>query len=274
MKTEKTCAIYIIESDGERLMLDTGEALSARRLVKKLKKFDLYPIHKILLTHAHWDHIQALPKLKRMMKEIDIEVYVHQNALDILKNPERMNKFFGYHVDPITEVKPLKQDDILNLNGVKLKIYEFFGHTQDCVAIEDEENRIIYVGDAIIDRINKNTFVPVLFGPDFDEESLLKTYDKLRDMRNELDAIALAHYGVWKGEDFNRIVDEMEELYFKAKNTIINLYEENPSPEFITKKYRERLIPNSEIFSEEHIMGLQWNIAQNLDTLKAAGFID
>lgn len=274
MKIEGICAIYIIENDGKRLMIDVGEALSARRLMKKIKKFDLFPIHQILLTHAHWDHIQALPKLKRLMKIDDIKVYAHQNALNVLKNPERMNEFFGYHVDPIEDVIPLKQNDILDLNGLKLKVHEFFGHTQDCIAIQDIKNRIVYVGDAIIDRIDKNTFVPVLFGPDFDEVSLLNTYEKLRKLKNELDAIALAHFGVWKGEDSDKIIDEMENLYFKAKNTLVELYNENLSVKEITKMYHDELIPDSEVFSEENIMGLQWNIDQNIDTLKAAGFIE
>ncbi|TXT62327.1 MAG: putative metallo-hydrolase [Promethearchaeota archaeon] len=274
MKTEKTCAIYIIENEGKRLMLDTGESLSARRLMKKIKNFNLYPIHQILLTHAHWDHIQALPKLKRLMKDTDLEVYAHQNAIDILKNPERMNEFFGYQVDPIENVVPLKQNDVLDLAGLKLKIHEFFGHTQDSIGIQDLKNRIIFVGDAIIDKIDKNTFVPVLFGPDFDEKSLLKTYKKLRNMSDELDAIALAHYGIWKEEDFNKIINEMEDLYFEAKNLLIEAYNDNLSIKEITRKYRDELIPNSEIFSEANIMGLQWNIEQNIDTLKAAGFIN
>ncbi len=274
LKTEKTLALYVIENKGKRLMIDTGESLSARKMIKKLKSYDLYPVHHILLTHAHWDHIQSLPKMKRLMKNSEIEVFAHKNAIDVLKNPERMNQFFGYYVDPIEDVTPLKQDDIINLNGLKLKIHEFFGHTQDSIAIQDLKNRTLYVGDAILDRIDKNTFVPVLFGPDFDEESLLNTYKKLRNTEDEIDSLALAHYGVWKGEDLEMFLNEMENLYFKAKETLIELYEENPSIEYITKGYHDKIVPKSEIFSEDKLMGLQWNIEQNLQTMKAAGFIE
>jgi glyoxylase-like metal-dependent hydrolase (beta-lactamase superfamily II) len=274
LKTEKTLALYVIESNGKRLMIDTGEALSARKMVKKLKKFDIFPIQQVLLTHAHWDHIQALPKINRLIKDVELEVFAHENALDVLQNPERMNEFFGYHVKPIEDVNPLTEGDIIELNGLKLKIHEFFGHTQDSIALEDLKNRILYVGDAILDRIDKNTYVPVLFGPDFDEESLLDSFQKLRDMRGQVDGIALAHYGVWKGDDLDKFLEEMEDLYFKAKETLIKLYNENPSLEYITKGYHDKLIPNSEIFSEDKLMGLQWNIQQNIDTMKAAGFIE
>jgi glyoxylase-like metal-dependent hydrolase (beta-lactamase superfamily II) len=274
LKTEKTLAIYVIESNGTRLMLDTGEALSARRVIKKLKKFNIYPIHKIIFTHAHWDHIQAFPKLKRLMKDTQIEIFAHENALDILKDPERMNEFFGYHVDPIEDVNPLKEGDIFDLNGLNLKIHNFFGHTQDSIAIEDLKNKILYVGDSILDKIEKETFIPVLFGPDFDEDSLLNTYEKLRNMKDDLDGIAIAHYGVWKGEDLEKFINEMEDHYFKAKETLIKLYNENPSLKYITQGYHDEVIPNSVIFSEENLMGLQWNIEQNIKTMKAAGFIE
>jgi hypothetical protein len=66
----------------------------------------------------------------------------------------------------------------------------------------------------------------------------------------------------------------MEDLHFKAKNLLIQLYNENPSVEYITKKYHDKLIPNSEIFSLEHLMGLQWNIEQHIDTLKEKGYIE
>ncbi len=274
LKTEKTCGIYIIENEGIRMMIDAGEALSVRKIIKKLKAFNIYPIHKILLTHIHWDHIQGVHKIKRLIKVVDIEVLAHKNGLVPLKNPTRLNNFFGYHVDPIEEVTPLKQNDIIDLNGLELKVHEFFGHTPDSIAIQDIKNKIIYVGDAILDKIDKNTFIPVIFGPDFDERALLETYQKLRNLKNELDAIAIAHYGVWEGDDFEKFLNEMEDLQFKAKNLIIESYNKNPSLEYITKEYHDRLIPNSEIFSIDHLMGLQWNIEQNIDTLKATGFIE
>ena len=60
MNLQKFLSVYIIESNGERLMIEVGEAIKARKLVKKLKDFGLYPIHKLLVTHTHWDHAQGI----------------------------------------------------------------------------------------------------------------------------------------------------------------------------------------------------------------------
>jgi hypothetical protein len=40
-------AIYIIENENMRVMIDTPSDLMARRFVKKIKEFGLFPVHKI-----------------------------------------------------------------------------------------------------------------------------------------------------------------------------------------------------------------------------------
>ncbi|MGV9172449.1 MAG: MBL fold metallo-hydrolase [Promethearchaeia archaeon] len=273
LKLEKTCALYVIESEGENMLIDTGEKLTARKLIKKLKAFDLFPIDKLFLTHAHWDHIQALPKIQKLHRDHDFEVFASEKALDVLKDPKEMNEFFGYYVDPIENVTPLCEGDILEVGDLELKIHNFFGHTMDSIALENPETKNLFVGDAIIDHIEPETYIPVLFGPHFNENALLNTYDKLREMRNSLNSISLAHFGVWKEEHCEKIIDEAEDLYLKAKNSLIEWYNNGLSVNDITKKYHDKLIPDSKIFSEESLMGLRWNIEQNLDTLRSANFI-
>ena len=61
-------SIYIIEKEDMRIMIDAPQEIMARKFVKKLIEFDLYPVHKILLTHSHFDHIQSVGKLMKLMK--------------------------------------------------------------------------------------------------------------------------------------------------------------------------------------------------------------
>jgi glyoxylase-like metal-dependent hydrolase (beta-lactamase superfamily II) len=49
-------AIYAIENNGKRLMIDVGEASKSRKIVNKLRDINLYPVDIIILTHSHWDH--------------------------------------------------------------------------------------------------------------------------------------------------------------------------------------------------------------------------
>jgi len=264
-------AVYVIQNEGMRMMIDTSSSLMARKIMKKIKEFGLYPIHKILLTHSHFDHVQGVGRLKALQKEAEIEVLASENAIDNLKNPEKMNE--GLEVDPAENVTPLKEGDIIDLNGLELEILNFFGHTQDHIALLDEKNKNIFTGDAILNRYDRETFSPTFMPPDFNESELFKTFEKLRKMKKKLNSISLSHFGVWAGEDCERIINEMEKLHHKTKNSIIEWYSQNHSRDYITANYHNNFIPNSKIHTKENIAGLKWIINGLIIGLKSSGYI-
>jgi len=274
MKLKGTFSLYLLENDGMRMLIDVGETLAARKIVKKLKALGLFPIHKILLTHAHWDHIQALPRILKQMEGEEVEILAHENALGILKDPEEMNKYFEFIVEPIENVTPLKENDTIDLNGFELNIYEFFGHTQDSIGVYDKVHKNIIVGDAIMDLFDNETYFPALYGPHFDEQSLLNSFDKLQGMKDQLESISLAHFGVYSGDDFQSFLDGLKAKYLNVKDSIIKWYNENPDGDYVTKKYQEHIIPNSKIFPKENLGGIHWLIVQHIKTLKTKGFIN
>ncbi|MFX0001004.1 MAG: MBL fold metallo-hydrolase [Candidatus Hodarchaeota archaeon] len=274
MGTQKFLSIYIIEHNGMRLMIDVGETLKSRKIINKIKDLGLYPIDKIILSHSHWDHAQGLSKLINLMKDTEVEVLAAKNGVDNLRHPERMMK--GYEgmgdVYPFEgEVTPLKGGDIIDLNGLELEVMNFFGHTMDSIALFDKKNRNLFVGDSIIMRLDENAFFIPLVPPDFNEEELLKTFNKLRSMKNEIDSISLAHFGIWKDEHFNQILNEMEDSYFKVKNSLIKWYNENPSIDYITSKYYKTLVPNSKFWTEK---GFELFVGMMIEGLKYSGFIE
>jgi len=265
-------AIYVIENDGERMMIDTSMSLSVRKIVKKLKELDLFPIQKLLITHSHFDHNQGWEKLKRIFG--DLEIFASESAIQNLKHPEIINEIFGYKVPPLEEFTPLKEGDVINLNGLKLKIFNFFGHTRDSIAIYDEVNCNIFVGDSIMGKHDLNTPTPaVIMPPEFDESLLIQSFAKLRKLSNKLKTISLGHYGVYSDEDFKTIIDEMEPFYFKTKESLIKWYNENPSAEYLAMKYHETFIPNSTIYTKENLLGLNLVMGWVIDGLKSSGFV-
>ncbi len=266
-------AIYIIENENMRVMIDTPSDLMVRRFVKKIKEFGLYPIHKIILTHSHFDHVQGVGKLKKLMQETKIEVLASERAIDNLKNPDKLNKDFGYNVNPIDNVTPLKEGDVIDVNGLKLEIMNFFGHTQDSIAILDRKNKNLFVGDAIIDRFDPETAIPEFVPPDFIESEILKTFEKLRSLKSELNSVCLAHFGVWKDDDFFGTLNKMEAFHFDTKESILKWYNENPSLKYITLKYHEKFTPDSKVHTKDNIRGLELLIALLIKGLKATGDI-
>jgi len=269
----KQLGIYVIENNGVRMMLDTGVPLAARKVMKKLKELGLFPIQKMLLTHSHWDHVQGYNKIKKMNGEA-FELLASENAIENLRNANEVNKVYNYEVESITDdVTPLKDGDIVDLNGLELEVINLFGHTMDSIGIIDRKNKNIFTGDAIFSRIDENTFQPIIMPPFFNESELLKTYEKLRGMKDELNSICLNHFGVWTNEHFERIIDEMEPLYLETKEALLKWYSENPSLEYIVGKFHEKFIPNSTIHTKENIKGFELIFEWVFDGLKAAGII-
>jgi len=277
-----TLALYVIENNGMRMMIDGGIPITARKVANKMKEFGIFPIHKILLTHSHFDHIQGVEKMKKLMKNTEIEVLASEKAIENLKNPKLMNDVFKNDMtdpqsQPVEDVTPLKDGDIIDLNGLKLEVLNFFGHTMDSIAILDEKNKNIFVGDAIVNTMDNNLYSAPFMPPDFSEPELLKTFQKLREMEDKLNSISLAHFGVMTENDFRKILEEMEGFYFKAKDSIIKWSKENPSVEYIASKYLETIIPfmlNSDMPMELLQQFVQIIVGWIIEALRISGLIN
>ncbi|KKK45019.1 hypothetical protein LCGC14_0829990 [marine sediment metagenome] len=266
-------ALYVIENNGTRMLIDTSTPDQVKRIINKLKEYDIYPIHKILLSHAHWDHTAAVNEFKALVNDVGIEVLASENAIDNLRKPAAINEPFEATTEPIEEVTLLKEGDIIDLNGLKLEVINFFGHTMDSIALLDAKNRNIFTGDAVGNKSGYTYIQPAFMPPEFDESELLKTFQKLRDMKDKLNSIALAHFGVWTEGDFEIFLNEMEDFHFKSKNSIIRWYNEKLSSREISLKYFETYIPNSKIIEYGLLDGLEMNIKWLIEGLKRSGFI-
>lgn len=284
-KAPGSLALYVIENNGIRMLIDTSSADNADLIIKKLKMSNLYPIHKILLSHSHWDHVAGLHELKALMPEVDIEVLASEKGINNLKNPsimndvfennkpEVMNDVFDATVKPIENVTPLKEGDKININGLKLEVFNFFGHTMDSIALLDKKNRNIFTGDAILNKSGDLYIQPTFMPPDFNETELLRTFQKLRDLKDKLNSISIAHYGIYNDRDFEIYLDQMEEIHFKTKNSIIQWYNENLSSREIALKYHESYISTSEMIENEALDSLEMNLNWLIEGLKLSGFI-
>ena len=140
----------------------------------------------------------------------------------------------------------------------------------DSIGLFDRINKNIFVGDAAIEKLAQDAFFVPLMPPNFHEQELLKTFDKLRDMRRDLNSISLAHFGVWTDTHFGQILDEMEDLYFKVKDSLIEWFNENPSIDVITRKYCRTFIPTSKSWNENLFAFL---VEMMINGLKLSGFI-
>ncbi|MFO7773042.1 MAG: MBL fold metallo-hydrolase [Dehalococcoidia bacterium] len=85
----------LIEADGHRVLLDTGQNFSAAYNAVALG-VDLPQIDKIVFSHGHFDHTGGLPYILRMMRrQVDIIAHPDIWAAKYARRPEEDERYIG-----------------------------------------------------------------------------------------------------------------------------------------------------------------------------------
>lgn len=142
---------YLIEEDEGLTLIDAGLPFSAngiRQAANKIRK----PIQRIVLTHAHGDHIGALDTLKKELP--DVPVYISKRDARLLSGDRSLDP--GEPETPIRGGVP-KPDtvktkaDVLLEDGDRigpLLAVSVPGHTPGSMAFLDTRNGALIAGDA------------------------------------------------------------------------------------------------------------------------------
>lgn len=144
---------YLVEEDDSLTLIDAALPYSAKKILKAAKKINK-PITRILLTHAHDDHVGALDKIKQLLPDVPVHISSRDARLmsgDITLDPN----------EPDTPIrggvpKSLKtRADILLQNGDQIGSLIAIaapGHTPGSMAYFDTRSRTLIAGDAFQTR--------------------------------------------------------------------------------------------------------------------------
>ena len=120
------CYTVINDETREAILIDaSGRAEDA---LKNVRESGASPVA-VLLTHAHFDHMDAVPGIKS--KYADIPVYIGENDESIMGDPS-LNLSYAFMGNPIS-LKPDKtvsDGDVIELIGLRIKCIEVPGHTE------------------------------------------------------------------------------------------------------------------------------------------------
>lgn len=205
-------AVYLVEGE-KKCLIDGGTRGEASRIFKTLKDMNAFPPDIIILTHAHWDHTQGVPFLRRKAahQKKNIEVMASQESLPLLEDQSWNKILFQGSLENIKDVTPLNEGDTVDLGGVSLKIFDVPGHSKDHIAILDEKNRNIFVGDAIGAKNGDHFFIPTFVPPYWDKDDFNNTVNKLREI--DYDSLCLAHFGYIYEDEAKSFLDEAVPIY-------------------------------------------------------------
>jgi len=138
---------YLVSEDDGLTLIDTMIGGSAGKIIAGVKTSGA-PIVRILLTHAHGDHVGSLDALKETLPEAEVIISTRDARLlakDMSLDPdEPKDKLRGGY--PGAETKPDRTVDPGERIG-SLDVIAASGHTPGHVALLDRRDRTLYCGD-------------------------------------------------------------------------------------------------------------------------------
>lgn len=138
----ENCYIVADENSKEAWIIDPGA--EAGRIKSEVKRAGVKPV-KILLTHAHGDHIAAVDEIRGFYK---IPVFIHEKDHPLLVSPEEnLSAAFGMPIAARPAEGFLAEGDRLELGGLNFHVIETPGHTPGGITLFGEGTA--FTGDAL-----------------------------------------------------------------------------------------------------------------------------
>lgn len=137
--------VYFIVNKETRETLLVDPADNADYILEQCRMRD-YHLKGILLTHGHFDHIYAIPDLR---KSVDVPVYAYSEEAKLMEDPW-MNRSQAW-AESIS-VKPdvlLSDHQELTLAGFRIQVLHTPGHTAGSCCYYFEDEKVLISGDTL-----------------------------------------------------------------------------------------------------------------------------
>lgn len=206
---------YIIKGRKKRLMIDAGINMMGPAYIASLEKIfgDKNALDYVFATHSHFDHLGAIPYLKRKLPHLQAgaarrvgALMQKQSVLDLMTTLSELQRFFfqdivgneDVHIEPVDFEITLKEGDRFDLGGVTCEVYDVPGHTGDSLAFFIPEIRALFAGEAYgIPEGDKDGEVQVEFLSSY--EDYVSSLEKMIRLQPKL--IGMAHLWVFTDDD-------------------------------------------------------------------------
>ena len=138
------CYFLINEDTKEALVADPADR--AEFISEKLESQGL-KLRGLLLTHGHGDHIMAVPALR---EKYGAPLLASEGEAELLADPGKnlSTSLFGKPVS-LTADRLLKDGELVELAGLRLKVFLTPGHTPGGCCYYSEEDGILLSGDTL-----------------------------------------------------------------------------------------------------------------------------
>lgn len=145
--------VWVVKENDGVTLIDTGIELMAGGILRFLRELDAGPLKRILLTHAHPDHVGAIEKIRQ---QYPVPVFLHTRekpyAEGELPYPRRKKSKIFIKPGTVTELEELK-GKLVPLGS--LVPYHTPGHSPGHVVYYHEQDNVLIGGDLFTTGKNK-----------------------------------------------------------------------------------------------------------------------
>lgn len=165
---------YIVGNEQEVVVIDPANKLSSITSAIKSRK-----VLGVFLTHAHYDHFKTLDSF---LKKYNVNLYIHKNGINKLTDINSSCAFF-FSVTSLNNVNAeniiyIKDNDVINLNNIVIKVITTPGHTNCSVVYQIEDS--MFTGDTLFNDGVGRTDLPTS-----NTVQLINSLKKLLDNNNQ-----------------------------------------------------------------------------------------
>ena len=139
---------YVVSDDGHAVVIDPScrDEEEVDRLISAVRDAGL-TVERILLTHAHIDHIFGCGALS---KAFEVGIEVHRDDVPLLENASSQAAMFGISMDAPPEPGALLEPgEGIELGGERLEILHTPGHSPGSVTFHHAPSGTAVAGDVL-----------------------------------------------------------------------------------------------------------------------------
>lgn len=187
------CNVYLIYSEGELALVDTGTGTSIDKIYSHIESFgfSLDQIKKVLLTHVHADHCGGAALIK---EKTGAKVYVHEQAGNILATGDeekidlltaKVAGFYpqNYFFAPCEPDVLIGENDSIYVGNLELRVIETPGHSAFDLSFyinnEKENQNYLFSGDTVF----FGGKISMISSQDFNVQKLKNSINKLSRLK-------------------------------------------------------------------------------------------
>ena len=201
---QNVTAVFLLRGKMSAL-IETGPQTCAGTVLDGLKRAGVHQLDWIIVTHIHLDHAGAAGTIAAHFPEARIGVHPagERHLVDPTRLWSSVKRVYGPRTEemwgqpvPIdaNRVHALKDSDVVDLGGARIRAIETRGHAPHHHAYLEETSGTLFAGDAMGVRLpSVATIRPSTPPPDFNLEQTIASINRIRSVRPA--TLQLTHFG-------------------------------------------------------------------------------